>query len=93
MSDMIGIMPSVLPDILAAAGLILLGIVFCGKRARYRAEEERLWEAIRSLREETEQKRDGKEPGQMCPVRQDRDKDANAESENAAEEHSGKGDL
>ena len=75
MSEMIGIMPSVLPDVLAAAGLILLGIVFCGKRARYRAEEERLREAIRSLREETSQKHDGQDP------------------ENAAERHSGKGDL
>ena len=54
MSELIRTLPSALPDILAAAGLILLGTAFCRKRARYRREEYRLREAIRSLRDGTE---------------------------------------
>ena len=51
MNDLYTAIPSVLPDVLAAAGLILLGILFIRSRIRYKNEERRLREAIYSLRE------------------------------------------
>ena len=51
MSDLTASVSSVLPNILAAAGLILLGVSFIHEKTRCRNEERRLREAIRSLRE------------------------------------------
>ena len=78
MSEWIGMMPPVLPDIAAAAGLILLGIAFCRNRGRYRKEEQRLQEAIRSLQGGTELQ-DGA--------------DAQKKTDKRDTGHSGKGDL
>ena len=49
MNDLSASVPSMLPDILAAACLVLLGISFIRRRIRYRNEERRLRDAIRSL--------------------------------------------
>lgn len=54
MNDIMTAAPSVLPDIAAAAALILLGAAFIRGRMQCRADEQKLQEAIRSLQEAIE---------------------------------------
>ena len=102
MSNWIGTISPVLPDILAAAGLILLGIAFCRNRVRYREEEHRLQEAIRSLQGEAEltgssELRDGTETQDETVVTGGTDLQDGADVRSNAQKretgHSGKGDI
>lgn len=54
MNDIMTAVPSVLPDIAAAAALILLGVAFIRGRMQCRTDEQKLQEAIRSLQEAIE---------------------------------------
>ena len=54
MNDIMTAAPSVLPDIAAAAGLILLGAAFIRGRMQCRTEEQKFQDAIRSLQEAIE---------------------------------------
>ena len=58
MNEVFAAIPSVLPDIVAAVLLILLGIAFIRGRIRYREEERRLQDTIASLQEAEEKEKD-----------------------------------
>lgn len=58
MNGLFAAVPDTLPDFLAAAGLVLLGITFFREQIRYRSEERRLQNTIHELSSMEERKKD-----------------------------------